>query len=326
MKTGKIVKSIHTPEEEQAQMDLINTYTRRSLTSEEVYVFSVVLCDNEIDRDFERFDTEALHKLAELFVGKTGVFDHDPKAANQAARIFSCKVEQVPSKRTKAGDDYYRLTARAYLPRCEKNNDFIMSIDSGIHKEVSVGCAVEEVVCSVCHESKRTGNCNHIKGNSYGNAVCHHVLKNPTDAYEWSFVAVPAQVGAGVIKAYKNNGQREELMENIVKKMKSAQELTLTANQSAQVYAYIEQLKEQAQDGVVYRKELTFEVNRLSRIVQPEMSAGIMQDVTKNMTLEQLKAFKAYYQAKAEDCLPLKPQLTAVESQKTSNVNAEYNI
>jgi len=54
----------------------INRYTRREFKSDEVYTFSVVLCDNEIDRDNERFTTDALQKLATLFLGKTGIFNH----------------------------------------------------------------------------------------------------------------------------------------------------------------------------------------------------------------------------------------------------------
>ena len=50
-------------------MELINRLSRKKLTPEEVYTFSVKLCDNEVDRDGERFDREALTKLAELFVG-----------------------------------------------------------------------------------------------------------------------------------------------------------------------------------------------------------------------------------------------------------------
>ena len=50
MKKGLIVKS-----EDSTDMDmkLINEYSRRTLTKDEVYTFSVVLCDNDIDRDFE---------------------------------------------------------------------------------------------------------------------------------------------------------------------------------------------------------------------------------------------------------------------------------
>ena len=49
---------------------LINRFTRKALKADEVYTFGLLLCDNEVDRDFERFDTAALKTLAELFVGK----------------------------------------------------------------------------------------------------------------------------------------------------------------------------------------------------------------------------------------------------------------
>ena len=36
-------------------LELIGRYTRRTLAAEEVYTFPVILCDNDIDRDGERF-------------------------------------------------------------------------------------------------------------------------------------------------------------------------------------------------------------------------------------------------------------------------------
>ena len=36
----------------------------------------------------------------------------------------------------------------------------------------------------------------------YKGKLCYGLLKEPTDAYEFSFVAVPAQRGAGVTKSF----------------------------------------------------------------------------------------------------------------------------
>ena len=74
------------------ELELINKQSRRQLKRDEVFVFSIILCDNEIDRDFERFTTESLHKLAELYIGKSGIFDHSMKGKDQMARIFACEV------------------------------------------------------------------------------------------------------------------------------------------------------------------------------------------------------------------------------------------
>ena len=73
-------------EEMEVRLAQLNQFTRRTLTQEEVFLFDVRLCDNEIDRDGERFSLEALEQLKTLFVGKTGIFDHNPKGENQTAR------------------------------------------------------------------------------------------------------------------------------------------------------------------------------------------------------------------------------------------------
>ena len=49
-----------------ADMAQINALAKREMTPEEVYTFSVRLCDNEIDRDGERFDEQTLRELAAL--------------------------------------------------------------------------------------------------------------------------------------------------------------------------------------------------------------------------------------------------------------------
>lgn len=188
------------------ELELINAYSRRKLTKDEVYVFGVVLCDNDIDRDNERFTVESLFELEKLFVGKTGIFDHSPTAKTQTARIFACSVESVDGKKTATGDDYFRLTARAYIPKAKGNDEIIQAIDSGILKEVGIGCAADEVKCSVCGES--LNHCSHIKGETYGGRKCYGELCGICDVYEWSFVAVPVQRSAGVIKSFKGKEMR----------------------------------------------------------------------------------------------------------------------
>ena len=79
-----VVKGIGTPEAD--ELALINSLARRELGADEVYTFALRLCDNDIDRDFERFDDAALDQLAPMFVGVSGVFDHQWSAAMQAGR------------------------------------------------------------------------------------------------------------------------------------------------------------------------------------------------------------------------------------------------
>ncbi len=61
--------------------------------------------------------------------------------------------------------------------------------------------------CSICGRE----SCDHQPGKLYGDELCYMTLSQPTDAYEWSFVAVPAQRRAGVIKAYPARSLKKAL-------------------------------------------------------------------------------------------------------------------
>ena len=63
----------------EAKLEQLNRFTRRTLTQEEVFLFDVRLCDNEIDRDGERFSLEALEQLKALFVGKPAFLTTIPR-------------------------------------------------------------------------------------------------------------------------------------------------------------------------------------------------------------------------------------------------------
>ena len=303
------------------ELELINTYTRRTLTAGAVYVFTVVLCDNDVDRDGERFTVESLFALEKLFVGKTGIFDHNPSAKNQTARIISCKVENVASRTTATGDEYFCLKARAYLPRTEGNSELIAALDSGIVKEVSVGCAVGKILCSVCGED--IGMCPHRKGETYGGKLCCGELTEPYDAYEWSFVAVPAQKNAGVTKTAYG---KEIDMEGIMKKLSRGQSATFSDRDCKKLLEYIDSLKQSAKDGVYYRDSLTTEVLRLSAAVQPGISRETMESVTKGMTVAQLKEFKTAFEKQRAELIPVAPQLYTEKKSTKSDANGQYHI
>ena len=182
-------------------LGLIAQYARKKLTNDDIYVFPVVLCDNEVDRDGERFTLGALKTLAELFPGKTGIFDHSARARDQVMRCFSANVVTDEVRETSQGEPYTTLRAWVYMLRLDKNANLIAEIDAGIKKEVSLSCAVANVTCSICGKPHGREGCEHRKGREYDQKKCVALLENPTDAYEFSFVAVPAQPAAGVTKS-----------------------------------------------------------------------------------------------------------------------------
>lgn len=313
-------------------MEMINRYTRKTLCEDDVYIFHVLLCDNEVDRDFERFDTGALKALAQLFAGKTGVFNHSMNAHDQTSRLYDTQVVTQGEKHTSVGEPYTFIKAKAYMPRTAKNADLIAEIDAGIKKEASVGCAVKRMTCSVCGADLRKEGCDHSKGKSYGGQVCHTVLSEPTDAYEWSFVAVPAQRAAGVTKAakvakdYKTGKGERKTVENILKALRNADDETILGREEKQsLLARMELLEKQAMDGKAYREELTMEVIRMGLITLPKIGGESLSSICERLSVEELRELKKAFSERTEKILPMKPQLKAEACSMVAD-NNEFRI
>lgn len=182
------------------ELALINQQTLRPLSAEEVFTFRLAACDNQVDRDFERFTEETLGEMAERFVGCPVLRDHRWSADAQTARVYAGSVE--PGE----GDGVRRLVLRCYMVRTEQAAPTISAIEGGILRECSVGLAVHRVLCSVCGANQRETLCQHIPGREYEGRVCHMDLDGVEDTYEVSLVAVPAQRAAGAIKSKRYGG------------------------------------------------------------------------------------------------------------------------
>ena len=259
------------------ELRYINQFAKAELTEDQIYVFSVRLCDNEVDRDFERFDRAALETLGELFVGKSGIFDHQWSAKGQTARIYRTEVVREAAMATAAGDPYYWLKGWAYLMRTEKNADLITEIEGGIKKEVSVGCSVAKRTCSICGAEE--GGCHHVRGQMYEEQLCFTELKEPLDAYEWSFVAVPAQRNAGVVKRFGEKDAGAVLLEK------------------------------QAALGRKYLKELRREVVRLAMLADDGLDGRVFAKAAERLEEPELMELKRAYEARAASRFPAAPQL-----------------
>lgn len=173
-------------------LNLINKISHRPLSADEVYVFSIRLCDNEIDRDGERFPVDTLNELASMFIGMSGIFDHQWITSRQNARIFKTELVTDETTITVAGDPLCYLKGYAYIVKSEYTKPLIDEIENGIKKEISVGCSVNKAQCSICGEDiydKR--KCSHEKGREYNGKVCWADLLDVADVYEWSFVVGP---------------------------------------------------------------------------------------------------------------------------------------
>lgn len=285
-----------------AQLEKINRLTRSPLQAEEVYVFSVRLCDDQPDRDFECFDRAALETLAALFLGRTGIVDHQWSAENQLARIFDTAV-------LCEGGAHY-LKAWAYMLRGTASDELIRQIEGGIRKEVSVGCAVAKTTCSIC--GAPYGTCEHRKGMEYGGEICVAVLSDPTDAYEFSFVAVPAQREAGVIKSWKG-GETMNLQELV---QKSAGE---------QARGEFQTLCKQAALGRAYTEEQRREIVRLGLVLDIGLNEKQLQKLASRLEMDELGEIRAALEEKAAELFPPQPQLQSC-TVPTSGCEGDYLI
>ena len=282
MQIKKAAEAINSGAPTAVQLEAINAQAKAQLSGEQVYVFSLRLCDDQVDRDFERFDTAALGTLAKLFIGKTGVVDHKWSADKQIARIFETQVVK------EAGISY--IKAWAYIRRGGSNDEIIADIEAGIKKEVSVGCAMGMAVCSVC--GSEYGTCGHLKGETYDGEVACAILQEPMDAYEFSFVAVPAQRDAGVLKAM-GGGNR------CLKEL--AEEFGAQAEYRA--------LYKQAQLGQRYEKELQDSVVRLGLALELGVSEPVLRSLARTAGAEDLLALKEALEARLNEMLPVTTQL-----------------
>ena len=273
------------------ELELINRFSRKELTAEEVYTFAVRLCDNEVDRDGERFSPETLEELAGLFVGKTGIFDHSWTAAGQTARIYRAEVAEESGAVTAAGDPCRYVKGYAYLLRTPGNRELIAQLDGGILREVSVGCAVRRSVCSIC--GQQAGSCGHEKGQYYGGKLCYTSLEGAADAFEWSFVAVPAQPKSGVMKSLR---PREVTLRQL-------------ADGCPECAGELERLEKEALLGRRYLASLRAEVVRLAGLDRDGAGRAVMERIAGRLEEPELLELKRVYAAKAAQRFPLAVQL-----------------
>lgn len=198
---NEILKAAHVEKQavSEGELALINAQTLRALTAEEVFIFRLAACDDQVDRDYERFTLAALEGLVPLFVGRPVLMDHKWSAGAQTARIYAAGVEEA--------ENVHRLILRCYMPRTEETAPTITAIESGILRECSVGCAVERVVCSICGGDQAQACCQHWPGREYDGRLCVMELDGARDAYEVSLLPVPAQPGAGIVKSKRYGGR-----------------------------------------------------------------------------------------------------------------------
>ena len=213
----------------------INKYTLTPVNAEDVFIFKATIADNEQDdRNYMPFNLKALQDLKKLYPGKTMLKDHNRRADNQIARIYDTELVQDANKQTELGELHTELVAKIYMIKTDSNKDLIAEIMGGIKKEVSTSTVPEKMICNICGCDNMKDYCRHYPGREYDSTDatgkvskkrCKMLLYGAKEAFELSFVAIPAQPRAGThksigftkpVEAPENGTKCTEIDENTV--------------------------------------------------------------------------------------------------------------
>ena len=194
-----------------ADLKKINKYTLSPVSADDVFIFKASIADNEQDdRNYMPFNLKSLQDLKKLYPGKTMLKDHRRMADNQIARIYDTELVQDANKQTDLGELHTELIAKIYMIKTDSNKDLIAEIMGGIKKEVSTSTVPSKMICNICGTDNMKDYCRHWPGIEYtvedesakgSKKRCKMLLSGAKEAYELSFVAVPAQPRAGTHKS-----------------------------------------------------------------------------------------------------------------------------
>lgn len=204
------------------QLAVINTFTKKTVTADDVVAFSTLSCNDIPDRDDDQFSTKCVKEFSELEqpfspTGKSFMLDHAYSTQNAVGRIFGTD--------TKKAQGATFLTNEVYIPNTPNFQPVIEKIDFGISWAVSVGVMLGKDECSVCKEpfsswgwwcrnghdkglwydpnSDETdayGYPEPVAADSKGAVKCIRIFSEPRDMYELSQVFLGAQYFAAIDK------------------------------------------------------------------------------------------------------------------------------
>lgn len=211
------------------EFEYIKPLVSEDTTPEQLYIFSLRMCNNEIDSDFDKLSEAFLRQFAEHINNDTIplIKDHTWTADGQIGRVY--RAEVLSDGENSLGEPYTYVLGYAYVAA---DSDIVPRIKLGLLSEVSVGFDGGGYTCSVCGASVKSydSQCpdGHIFGSTYEDAPVYRNVNICLAALECSFVPVPAQDGAE-IQSKSKEGRRvkkSEFLKLLGLKSKKAEDET----------------------------------------------------------------------------------------------------
>lgn len=184
----------------------IQRFALKELKSEELAVFRMNLCNDQIDRHASRFPEKELKAINRMIVGKPTMVNHDMSALPRG-RFFDSRMAIGPTgtQSISTSTDALFVQPSTYMLREPENESFIRNIEAGIYSGTSIGFAFDTPECSVCNCDLRV--CAHWPGEDYDGEICHYIMHDVRDVFEGSIVPLGSQ-GTEILEARTEEGQR----------------------------------------------------------------------------------------------------------------------
>lgn len=178
--------------DKQQILNEVNKFTLRPLSRDEFAVFTLDLCNNQVDAHYSRFPQEELEAINGMVPGRPFMERHDTRGTLPRGTFFRSRLHREPDH------DYVSVRPDVYVLWTEENEDLIANIEGGVYRATSIGFSFLHPECSICHEDIRT--CDHIPGRTYGEDMCHYIMRDVVSVLEGSVVFSASQ-GTGFVVA-----------------------------------------------------------------------------------------------------------------------------
>lgn len=201
---AKIISSqaTHSNVPTSAQLSKINELSRVPLTADEVYVGSIDLANDQVDRSYEWFPVPVLRQFGKSIVARNLEMGHEYRINPPQGLFFDASVVKE--------SDVNWLRCSYYMPKTADNEHTRAMIDAGVYRYASIGFGPADdvsfgdgadLICDICGNSFYDyENCPHWPGQKYPvrgedvTATFHYEGK--WQAVEGSIVYLGCQYGA----------------------------------------------------------------------------------------------------------------------------------
>ncbi len=308
-------------------LQAVNRFALRPLTRDEFVVFTLDLCNNQVDKHHSRFPEDELAKVSELVPGRPLMERHDLRGSLPRGTFFRSRLHEE--------EGVVSVRCEVYVLRTAENEGFIRNIEGGVYRETSIGFSFQTPECSLCGNDIRA--CGHVPGRVYEERACHFIMRNVVEVIEGSVVASGSQ---GTRFVVSDNARELPLLAMLEEREAPEDEPALPASAEsaaavraieaavAECHADMAQAAALVRDGVSARQRATARLIGLGRELDGDaFDETAWRETVAGLNLDaihaHLRAYEARFDAKYPPQPVSQPEPLEPEPEDRSGVAAE---